>query len=187
LLTIIDAQKRTEIFLAEQMLAALRTVEYQQPSFEAEPTETTLAEAARAQVDVRHLHGACEATYIVEAFGDELLMQLQLNVFRLVVVYRVPALNALDAATLATRLERWRLGAEHAGWKFGWRDTPILGDPTRQFIETYCYALADKDFLEDEQQQLYWCTDIVQMTRYFMLEAIRCGIRLSPRRAGFPI
>jgi hypothetical protein len=31
-------------------------------------------------------------------------MQLQLNVHRLVVVYRVPALDALDASTLAVRL-----------------------------------------------------------------------------------
>ena len=43
-------------------------------------------------------------------------------------------------------------------------------------------------FVEDEQQQLYWRTDIAQMTRYYMLEAARCGIRLSPRRfAGFPV
>ena len=58
--------------------------------------------------------------YLVNAFGDELLMQLQLNVHRLVVVYRVPALDTLDASTLAARLERWRIGAENAGWKFGW-------------------------------------------------------------------
>jgi hypothetical protein len=103
-------------------------------------------------------------------------MQLQLNVHRLVVVYRVPALDALDAATLAVRLDRWRIGAEHAGWQFGWRDAP-------HYVETYCYAFAGTDFLEDEQQQLYWRTDIVQMTRYYMLEATRCGIRLSPRRA----
>jgi hypothetical protein len=75
------------------------------------------------------------------------LMQLQLNVHRLVVVYRVPAREALDAATLAVRLDRWRIGAEHAGWKFGWRDAP-------HYVETYCYAFAGPDFLEDEQQQL---------------------------------
>ena len=114
-------------------------------------------------------------------------MQLQLNVHRLVVVYRVPALDALDAATLAVRLERWRLGAEHAGWKFGWRDAPIAGDAVRRYVETYCYAFAGGDFLESEPQQLYWRTDIVQMTRYYMLEAARSGIRLSPRRAGFPV
>ncbi|HEY2528238.1 MAG TPA: hypothetical protein VGJ20_09875 [Xanthobacteraceae bacterium] len=85
------------------------------------------------------------------------------------------------------RLERWRLGAEHAGWKFGWRDTPVAGDSGRRYVETYCYAFAGADFLEDEQQQLYWRTDIVQMTRYYMLEAARCGIGLSPRRAGFPV
>ena len=52
----------------------------------------------------------CEAlptpptTYLINAFGEELLMQLQLNAHRLVVVYRVPALDALDASTLAVRL-----------------------------------------------------------------------------------
>ena len=88
-----------------------------------------LAAVARARVEIRHVRGASDATYLVHAFGDELLMRLQLNVHRLVVVYRVPALDALDAATLAVRLDRWRLGAEHAGWKFGWRDSPSAGDP----------------------------------------------------------
>ena len=55
------------------------------------------------------------------------------------------------------------------------------------FVETYCYAFAGTDFLEDEPQQLYWRTDIVQMTRYYMIEAAHSGIRLSPRRAGFPV
>jgi hypothetical protein len=36
----------------------------------------------------------------MNSFNEELLMQLQLNVHRLV-VYRVPALDALDADTLA--------------------------------------------------------------------------------------
>jgi hypothetical protein len=43
------------------------------------------------------------------------------------------------------------------------------------------------DFLENQLQQLYWRTDIVQMTRYYMIEAARSGVRLSPRRAGFPV
>jgi hypothetical protein len=68
------------------------------------------------------VRGASDATYLISSFGDELLMQLQLNIHRLVIVYRVPALDALDADTLAVRLERWRIGAEHAGWKFGWRN-----------------------------------------------------------------
>jgi hypothetical protein len=41
--------------------------------------------------------GSFDATYLNNAFGEELLMQLQLNVRRLVVVYRVLALDALDA------------------------------------------------------------------------------------------
>src|SRR5438270_899950 len=189
MLTIAEAQRRTEDFLTGQMLEALRAVEYELPSFDIEPREMELAAASRARVAIRHVRGAADATYLVEAFGDELLMQLQLNVHRLVVVYRV---QALDANTLAVQLDRWRIGAEHAGWKFGWRDAPITGplgagDPGRRYVETYCYAFAAPDFLENEREQLYWRTDIVQMTRYYMLEAARCGLRLSPRRAGFPV
>jgi hypothetical protein len=187
MLTIIEAQRRTELFLTRLMLEALSAVEYELPSFDTEPIDVELADAARSGVEIRHVRGAPDATYLVSAFGDELLMQLQLNVHRLVVVYRVPALDALDASILAVRLERWRIGAEHAGWKFGWRDAPLAGDPARRYVETYCYAVAGTDFLEDETQQLYWRTDIVQMTRYYMIEAIRSGIRLSPRRAGFPL
>ena len=187
MLTIAEAKKRTEAFLAGQMLEALRAVEYEMPSFDEEPGDVELPNMARVEVEIRHVRGACDAAYLVKAFDEELLMQLQLNVHRLVVVYRVPALDALDAATLAVRLDRWRIGAEHAGWQFGWRDTPIAGDVSRHYVETYCYAFAGTDLLEDEQQQLYWRTDIVQMTRYYMLEAARCGIRLSPRHAGFPV
>ena len=93
------------------MLEALRTVESELPSFDTEPVDVELAEVARSRVAIRHVRGASDATYLVNAFGDELLMQLQLNVHRLVVVYRVPALDALDGSTLAVRLERWRLGA----------------------------------------------------------------------------
>ena len=192
MLTIAQAQRRTEDFLTGQMLEALRAVEYELPSFDTEPREMSLSVAARGCVVIRHVRGASDATYIVEAFGDELLMQLQLNVHRLVVVYRVPALNALDANTLGVHLDRWRIGAEHAGWKFGWRDAPVAsplgaGDPGRRYVETYCYAFAAADFLENEPEQLYWRTDIVQMTRSFILEAARCGVRLSPRKAGFSV
>ena len=62
-----------------------------------------------------------------------------------------------------------------------------LRETRARFVETYCYAFASTDFLEDEPQQLYWRTDIVQMTRYYMIEADRSRIRLSPRRAGFPV
>ena len=187
MLTIAEAQRRTEQFLTGQMLEALHAVEYELPRFDTEPVEVELADVARSRVEIRHVRGASDATYLVSAFGDELLMQLQLNIHRLVVIYRVPALDSLDASTLAVRLERWRIGAEHAGWKFGWRDAPIAGDPGRRYVETYCYAFAGADFLEDELQQLYWRTDIAQMTRYYMIEAARSGIRLSSRRAGFPV
>ena len=89
MLTIAEAQRRTEEFLTGQMLEALRAVEYQLPSFDTEPVEVDLPQVARGRVEIRHVRGASDGTYLVQAFGDELLMQLQLNVHRLVVVYRV--------------------------------------------------------------------------------------------------
>src|SRR5215472_13260819 len=187
MLTIAEAQQRTELFLTGQMIEALQSVEYELPSFETEPREVLLSDAERSRVQIRHVRGASDATYLVNSFGDELLMQLQLNVHRLVVVYRVPALGALDANSLAVHLDRWRIGAEHAGWRFGWRDAPLADQSGRCYVETYCYAFAAADLLENGPEQLYWRTDIVQMTRYYMLEAARCGVRLSPRQAGLPV
>src|SRR5438067_7656405 len=120
------------------MLEALRAVEYAVPSFDTEPREIELCAAARGRVAIRHVRGASEATYIVEAFGDELLMQLHLNIHRLVVVYRVPALDALDANTLAVQLDRWRIGEEHAGWKLGWSEAPI-GDQAVSLYDATLY------------------------------------------------
>jgi hypothetical protein len=182
-----EAQRRAEAFLTGQMVAALRTVDYALPPFGAAPSKTGLAEAARAEVRLRHVRGASDCTYLVGAFGDELMLQIQLNVHRFVVVLRVPAVDALDAAGLQPRLERWRIGAEHAGWRIGWRDAVSPDDPAQRYVETYCYAFAEPGFLEDDLQQLYWRTDIVQMVRYFMLEMQRYGVALSPRAAGFAV
>src|SRR5947209_3204246 len=107
MLTIADAQRRTEDFLTGQMLEALRAVEYALPSFDTEPREIELCAAARGRVEIRHVRGASDATYMVQAFGDALLMQLQVNVHRLVVVYRVPA---LEAARCGVRLSPRRAG-----------------------------------------------------------------------------
>ncbi|HET8728847.1 MAG TPA: hypothetical protein VFO41_15185 [Alphaproteobacteria bacterium] len=184
---IADVQIRVEGFLTGQMVAALRAVDYDRPRFAEPPRETALEDAARARVAVRHVRGASDAFYLVEAFGDELLMQLQLNVWRFVVIYRVPATDALTADGLRPQLERWQLGAEHAGWTIGWRDMVDVHDPRHRFVETYAYANAAPDLLENDVDQLFWLTDIVQMTRAFMLETHRCGIALSPRQAGIPV
>jgi hypothetical protein len=63
---------------AGQTLDALRAVEYELPSFDTELQDVDLAEVARAS-RVRHVRGASDATYLINAFGEELLMQLQLN------------------------------------------------------------------------------------------------------------
>jgi hypothetical protein len=82
MLTIFEAQQRTELFLTVQMLEALQAVEYELPSFDTEPREVLLADAVRSRLQIRHVQGAPAATYLITGFGDELLMQLQLNVHR---------------------------------------------------------------------------------------------------------
>ena len=52
----------------------------------------------------------------------------------------------------------------------------------------YCYAFLPLDFLEDERHQLYWITDVVQITRSFLLEpdgqALSC--RLAKEQPNHP-
>ena len=186
-MSLATAQERVEDFLTHQLLEAFRATEYALPPFDSEPQATTLAEACRSEVELRHVRGASDCSYLVHAFGDALLVQVQLNVFRLVVVYRVPAINAIDVAGLEPRLERWRIGAQHAGWTIGWRDALGQAEPRQRYVETYCYAFGERNFLEDPLQQLYWRTDILQMTRYFMLEMKRLEVVLSPRTAGYTL
>jgi hypothetical protein len=89
------------------MLDALRAGEYELPSFDEDPRDFDLSDIARLRGEIPHVRGASDATYLVQAFDDELLMQLQLNVHRLLVVYRVPALDALrPLGYTAMRTER---------------------------------------------------------------------------------
>jgi hypothetical protein len=55
MLTISEAQRRTELFLTGQMLEALRAVEYGLPSFDTHLHDVDLAEVARARVEIRHV------------------------------------------------------------------------------------------------------------------------------------
>jgi hypothetical protein len=182
-LTIVEAQRRTELFLTGQMLEVL--VEYELPSFETEPVDVELADVARSCVEIRHVRGASDATYLVSAFGDELLMQLQLNVL---------ASSSSTSACAQRARHRHSRGAPGAlaHWRracrleIRLRDAQIAADPGGVMRDVRL-RLRRQRFFEDELQQLYWRTDIMQMTRYYMIEVARSGIRLSPRRAGFPV
>jgi hypothetical protein len=107
-------------------------------------------------------------------------MSLQLNVRRLVAVYSIPVVPPVDSRAVAPHFERWAVGASHAGWMIGWRDAVDPQRPGRPTVDTYCYASLEPDFLLDPLEQLYWRTDLLQMTRHFMLEAHRAqvGLRL---------
>jgi hypothetical protein len=55
MLTISEAQLRTELFLTGQMLEALHAVEYELPSFDTQLQDVDLAAVARARVEIRHV------------------------------------------------------------------------------------------------------------------------------------
>ncbi len=180
-----QAEQQVQHLLSVRMVEALRSVAVDLPPF-GHPV-LPLAGIARAQVQVRHAEGAVFADYLVEAFGDLLALHLQLNVWRLVAIYRVPAVDGVDGASLVPRLERWQRGAEHAGWVIGWREAVDPAEPAQRHVEIYAYAMAGRDLLTDELEQMFWLTDITQMTRAFMLEAQRCRIRLSPLALGWAV
>jgi len=174
-----DALERTDRFLSQDLLAALRQVELRPVDFAAHASNAALEEMATAAVEIAYVHDSADALYRIGAFGQRLTMQAQLNAYRFVVIYRVPAAHGVDLAGLEPRFARWQKGAAHVGWQVGWRDTidPIATGAPR--IEVYAYAMLPEDFLWNELHQLYWRTDIVQMTRAFMLEARRYEVGLE--------
>jgi hypothetical protein len=161
--------------LTGSLFEALKAVDCQVPGYGAKAM--TPDEARRAKVRVGHVLRSPEARYLVEGLGTELELYVQLNVYRLVVVYRLPGQGTVDREALQPRFARWALGATDAGWTIGWRDA--LEEDEGRWIEVYCYATLPFDFLADERHQLYWITDIVQMTRSFMIEARRVGVVLT--------
>ena len=177
----------TDRFLTGPMAQALRAVEHPMPPYVpvGSSAEGPAIDAlAAAQVEIRHVPGTADALYRIAAFGDVLTLRLQLNVWRFVLVYTVPARDLVDVTGIAPRFARWQTGAGHAGWTVGWRDAvdPWAHDLRR--VETYCYAMLPQDFLLNEAAQLYWRTDIMQMTRGFMLEARRGGVPLAAPDPG---
>ena len=164
--------------LTGPIVEAFRAVDCLVPDYGA--GSVSPASAFRTTVIFGHVTGTPDARYLIEAMGSRLELSIQLNVYRLVVVYRIPAQGTLDSAALQPRFARWSIGAGDAGWKTGWRDAIETGDAARA-IEVYCYAALPINFLEDDRHQLYWISDVVQMTRGFLLEARRAGIELPCR------
>ena len=147
-----------------------------------------VGDVARSRVEIRHVRGASDATYFVNAFGDELLDAIAAQC--------APAGRRLPrAGARCARCEHLSPCGSNAGASApsmpagnsagATRRSPAI--PAGAMSKPIATLLPASDFLEDEPQQLYWRTDIVQMTRYYMIEAARSGIRLSPRRAGFPV
>ena len=174
-----DAQHQTDIFLSRHLLDALRSVEMRQVPFAPQAPASSLEEMCAAQVEIAYVHGSADALYRMQAFGETLTMQVQLNAYRFVVLYRVPVAAGIDVAGLEARFGRWQKGAAHVGWQIGWRDAADPFDPQARYIEVYCYAMLPQDFLWNELHQLYWRTDIVQMTRGFLIEARRFNVPLA--------
>ena len=168
-------RRSVDELLIGPLFEALRSVDCRRPPYDSPPIPSE--DAFRAKVRVGHVAGSPEARYLVEGLGTQLELYVQLNVYRLVVVYRLPGQGTLDCNALQPRFTRWALGASNAGWTIGWRDA--LEEDDARWIEIYCYASLPLDFLSDERHQLYWITDVVQMTRAFVMEARRAGVELT--------
>ena len=134
-----------------------------------------------------HVTGTPDARFLIEELGCYLELSVQLNVYRLVVVYRILAQGSLDSAALQPQFARWAIGATDAGWKIGWRDAMNSSSAVTRAIEVYCYASLPVDFLENEYHQLYWITDVVQMTRSFLIEGKTCWRRTPAPRGEWPL
>ena len=182
-----DAQHQTDIFLSRHLLDALRSVEMCRVPFAAQAPASSLEDMACTQVEIAYVHGSSDALYRLRAFGETLSLQVQLNGYRFVVLYRVPAAAGIDVAGLEARFGRWQKGAAHVGWQIGWRDAADPFDPHARYVEVYCYAMLPQDFLWNELHQLYWRTDIVQMTRGFILEARRFSVSLEVPDSAAPL
>jgi len=171
-----EIRKQVDQLLTGPLFEAFKAVDCVTPQYDA----STLSphEAFRAKVRIGHLPGTPEARYLVQGLGSRLELYVQLNVYRLVVVYRIPAQGTWDSGALQPRFARWAIGATEAGWTIGWRDVIDADDEKGRAIEVYCYASLPIDFLKNENHQLYWITDVVQMTRSFLIEARRAGVEL---------
>ena len=174
-----DALERTDLFLSQQLPQALRQVELRPVTFDRRASHAALDEMSLAAIEMAYVHGSADALYRVAAFDRRLVMQVQLNAYRLVVLYRVPMAAGIDVAGLEARFGRWQKGAAHVGWQIGWRDAADPFESAARYVEVYAYAMLPEDFLWNELHQLYWRTDIVQMTRAFMLEARRFEVALD--------
>lgn len=181
-----DAQQQTDVFLSRHLLNALRAVEMQRTAFAAQAPAVSMDDMTAATVEISYVHGSADALYRVRAYGESLTMQVQLNAYRFVVLYRVPAAAGIDVAGLEARFGRWRTGAAHVGWQIGWRDAADPFEAETRYVEVYAYAMLQEDFLWNKLHQLYWRTDIVQMTRAFMLEARRFNVKLATPDSAAP-
>jgi hypothetical protein len=171
-------RNKIDELLTGPFVEAFKGVDCQTPDFDS--GTLSAAEAFQATVQIGHVASTPDARYLIQALGSRLELYLQLNVYRLVVVYRIPAQGTLDSAALQPRFARWSIGATDAGWTLRWRDAIDSGDEQKRFIEVYAYASLPMDSLDDERHQVYWITDVVQMTRSFLLEARRAGVVLRP-------
>ena len=174
-----ESLKASTDALFQALLVGLRAVDDSLPDVE----WGTLPqhEAFRATARIAHIAGTPEARYQVRTQHSVLQLHVEVNVYRLIVVYRVPTSRSLDSGALQARLTRWAMGIADTGWSIAWRDG---SDDERRCVEVCCKAALPIDFLQDERHQLYWITEVVRMTRAFLLEARRAGIELTAASMG---
>ena len=99
-----EIRRSIDEVLTGPLFKALRAVDCEVPPYDAPPIPSE--GAFRAKVRVGHVAGTPEARYLVEGLGTRLELYVQLNVYRLVVVYRLPGQGTLDCGAVQPRWMR---------------------------------------------------------------------------------
>ena len=113
-----EIRKQVDEILMGPLFEAFKAVDCAAPQYDA--SALSPHEAFRAKVRIGHLAGTPEARYLVQGLGSWLELYVQLNVNRLVVVYRIPAqelgiVGRYSLALLDGRLVRRRRAGRSVG------------------------------------------------------------------------
>lgn len=161
-------QRKTKLFLAEQLPAVLRRIREEGKDGQ---------EIAVTLLELRDIFGAL---YEVRCSGVSWKLWVGLNVDRLICIYFVSA-GPADVPRLRETFAYTFGGAEKVG--YNWFVEPAKRDGEQ--VVSMWLAAADKDgILNHSDKRLFWAQDIAMMTQSFLRTAHRAGV--TPPKVAIP-
>jgi hypothetical protein len=104
-----------------------------------------------------------------------------LNVHKFIVIYFVPKKNGLTLEKIREIFKHSFSGLEDAGYNLNFEEAKI---DEEELVSIWHSVKADKDFLMDPGQKLYWAQDIAMGTESFLRTAVRAGIPIFNVKAS---